>query len=79
MARFLIERVMEVDPETAVKFKDGQRAIRGVDLGSGAEKERREEKRGYGKQKMTSVQRTHKESPDSIAKFIAAQIFSEAG
>ena len=68
---FVVEHVMEVDPEAAVKFEDGERAVRGAGLLG--ERGRGREKRGGEKQERSKGGWAHVESHDSIANSCGAQ------
>jgi len=66
---------MKVDPEAAVKFKDRQRAVAGVNLRSGGERAREEGYDGEQKDRAARVSKaSHGEVPDGSAKRAGAQM-----
>jgi len=76
LAGFLIERVVEVDPETAMEFENRQWSIGGIDLGSGLRSQRQKQSR-HQQQRTSCENRAHVESHDSNANAHAAQIFCD--
>jgi hypothetical protein len=69
--RFVVEHVVEVNPESAVEFEDGEGSIGGTGLLR--RRDRREKGEGEEQKKIWSGCRAHEESHDSSANFSHAQ------
>src|SRR5579859_753776 len=69
---FVIEHVMKIDPESAVKFKDGQRPVSGADV-LGRRRRGPQNGQGQERQKDSHGCWAHDESHDSSANASAAQ------
>src|SRR5713101_4839422 len=74
LAGFMIERVMKIDPKTAVEFKDGERPVSGTVLRPRSRLQRKQQQKRYQIEESELCPATHDELNDTSANSSRAQI-----